>query len=919
MLNFENIAGASINAAYVQELYELYRQDPSSVDESWRRLFAAEDAAAGLGTPTTRPSGGSEARGPTPDALSDDAAIRAAKCAAELTDAYRLNGHYAADLDPLGNPRPGHPTLEPSFHGLSDADLASGPAAQVCGETLGRLRSLYTGTIGYEFEHLEDPKRSTWIREQVESGAHVRELSADEKRRLLRRLTEVEGLEQFLHKSYLGAKRFSVEGTDMLVPMLDLAIERAAQGGAREVVLGMAHRGRLNVLAHVLGRPYGMLIGEFEGRHAFAGGTGDVKYHLGAEGTYATASGDPLTVLLAPNPSHLEFVGPVVLGMARAKQTDRSQVVPERDPNAVLPVVIHGDAAFIGQGTVAEMLNLAELRGYSTGGTLHIIVNNQIGFTTVPSDARSTHYASDLARGFDIPIFHVNADDPEAALATVRLALAYRAEFHGDVVIDLIGYRRYGHNEGDEPAYTQPAMYRNIAEHKRVRELWIERLVADGTVSQEDAQAEWDAVYQRLLDAQSEIKKEMDAAAEAEPHEMPEAVEPAPRPSVESAVDAALLRRLDGQLHAWPTEFKPNPKLARQLEKRGKAIEEGRALDWAHAEALAFASLLADGTPIRLTGQDAERGTFSQRHLVLHHAETGERYTPMSHLEEARAAFEVYNSPLSEMACVGFEYGITTAAPEALVLWEGQFGDFVNGAQVIIDQFMSAGRAKWGQDSSLVLLLPHGYEGQGPEHSSARIERFLQLCAEDNFRVADCTTPAQYFHLLRRQAKLDDRRPLIVFTPKSLLRHPRAVSPVEELTSGTFRPVIGDEKASKKTTTRLVLCTGKVYYDLTAAETQNGHVAIARVEQLYPFPADEIAAMIAEYPALEEIVWTQEEPRNMGAWTFVARRLRELAGDLPLRYVGRPERASPAEGFADVHEVEQKRIVAEALAVSVRR
>ncbi|HEX6588210.1 MAG TPA: 2-oxoglutarate dehydrogenase E1 component, partial [Longimicrobiales bacterium] len=878
------------------------------------RLFAAEDAASGFGPPSA--NGNSP---PAAPAAIDDASIRAAKCAAELTDAYRLNGHYAADLDPLGNARPGHPTLEPSFHGLSDEDLAGGPVGQVCGDTLAWLRRIYTGKIGYEYEHLEDPKRSSWIREQIESGAHLRELSADEKRRLLRRLTEVEGLEQFLHKSYLGAKRFSVEGTDMLVPMLDLAIERAAQAGAREVVLGMAHRGRLNVLAHVLGRPYGMLIGEFEGRHAFAGGTGDVKYHLGAEGTYATASGEPLTVLLAPNPSHLEFVGPVVLGMARAKQTDRTQPVPERNPDSVLPVVIHGDAAFIGQGTVAEMLNLAELKGYTTGGTLHIIVNNQIGFTTLPSDARSTHYSSDLARGFDIPIFHVNADDPEAALAVIRLALAYRAEFHADVVVDLIGYRRYGHNEGDEPAYTQPAMYRKIAEHKRVRDLWIERLVQDGTIGEADAQAEWDAAYQRLLDAQAEVKKEIEAEANAEPHEMPSAIEPAPRPSVDSAVESDTLRTLDRALHTWPDSFKPNPKLARQLEKRSKTIEEGRGLDWAHAEALAFASLVAEGTPVRLTGQDAERGTFSQRHLVLHHSESGERYTPMNHIEGARASFEVYNSPLSEMATVGFEYGFTTAAPETLVLWEGQFGDFVNGAQVMIDQFMSAGRAKWGQDSSLVLLLPHGYEGQGPEHSSARIERFLQLCAEDNFRVADCTTPAQYFHLLRRQAKLDDRRPLIVFTPKSLLRHPRAVSPVEELTSGTFRPVIGDEKASKKTTTRLVLCTGKVYYDLTAAEAQNGHVAIARVEQLYPFPGDEIAALIAEYPSLEEVVWTQEEPRNMGAWTFVERRLRDIVGDLPLRYVGRPERASPAEGFADVHDVEQKRIVAEAVSAVVRR
>ena len=915
----------TINEAYVQELYELYRADPSSVDEAWRRYFAVDDAAAGIAAPggqTQRPGADPEAGRRTPDAGSSDD-VRAAKIAAELTDAYRLNGHYVASLDPLGAPRTGHPTLDPKFHGATDEELASGPIADLVNETLGWLRPTYSGTIGYEFEHLEHPSRSQWLLEQIEGGKHLRELSADEKRRLLRRLTEVEGLEQFLHKSYLGAKRFSIEGTDMLVPMLDLAIERAAQAGAREVVLGMAHRGRLNVLAHVLGRPYSMLIGEFEGRHAFSGGTGDVKYHLGAEGTYATASGDPLTVQLAPNPSHLEFVGPVVTGMARAKQSTRSQAELKLAPEAVLPIVIHGDAAFPGQGTVPETLNLAELKGYNTGGTLHIIVNNQVGFTTGPRDARSTHYSSDLARGFDIPIFHVNADDPEACLAVVRLSLAYREKFKSDVLIDLFGYRRYGHNEGDEPAYTQPVMYRKIAEHARVRELWAQTLQKDGTVSAEDVQAEWDAVYQRLLDAQAEVLKEIEGESdeEHEAHPAPESLEPAPKPAVDTKVDAELLRDLDRQLHAWPSSFTPNPKLARQLEKRSKAVAEGRALDWAHAEALAYASLVSEGTPVRLTGQDAERGTFSQRHLVLHHAETGERYTPLAHVKQARASFEVYNSPLSEMACVGFEYGFTTVATDSLVLWEGQFGDFVNGAQVIIDQFMSAGRAKWGQDSALVLLLPHGYEGQGPEHSSARMERFLQLCAEDNMRVADCTTPAQYFHLLRRQAKLEDRRPLIVFTPKSLLRNPKAVSQFDDLASGSFQPVLRDTTTAKDKATRLVLCTGKVYYDLIGAEAreQNGHVAIVRVEQLYPFPAQEIAAVIAEYAALEEIVWTQEEPKNMGAFHFVERRLRDLIGELPLRYVGRPERASPAEGFGDVHEAEQKRIVADALTAGVRR
>lgn len=918
----------SLNAAYVQELYEQYRRDPASVDVEWRRMFAAEDAAAGEAAPEE--AGGADAvvaafRGPAvgpaagsaPAAAAgaDSATIEAAKAAAELVDAYRLNGHYAADLDPLGRGRPGHPTLEPSFYGLSDADLQHGPAAELVVETLEWLKTTYTGTIGYEYEHLEDPERQSWLREQIEAGAHLRPLNGEEKRRLLRRLTEVEALEQFLHKAYLGAKRFSVEGNDMLVPMLDLAIERAAQAGAREVVLGMAHRGRLNVLAHTLGRTYQAIIGEFEGKHALSSGTGDVKYHLGAEGTYATASGEPLTVTLAPNPSHLEFVGPVVEGMARAKQSDRGAEGVRLHTESVLPVLIHGDAAFIGQGVVAETLNLAELDGYTTGGSLHVIVNNQIGFTTLPRDARSTCYASDLARGFDVPVFHVNADDPEACLAVVRLALAYRERFHGDVVIDLIGYRRYGHNEGDEPAYTQPTMYDAIGAHPRVREIWIDRLKQNG-LSDDDAQAEWDAAYQRLVDAQEEVRAEN--GADEDEHGAAAPTDVAPRPEVETAVDAELLRSLDRQLHSWPDGFQPNPKLARQLGKRAQAIEEGRPLDWAHAESLAFASLLAEGTPIRLTGQDAQRGTFSQRHLVLHDGESGESRVQLAHIEEAEAAFEVHNSPLSELACMGFEYGYTTAAPETLVLWEGQFGDFVNGAQIIIDQFLSAGRAKWGQDSSLVLLLPHGYEGQGPEHSSARMERFLQMAAEDNFRIADCTTPAQYFHLLRRQARLEERRPLIVFTPKSLLRHPMAVSPVEELTGGSFRPMLDDANAGERrdAVTRLLLCTGKVYYDLAGSELRADakHIAIARLEQLYPFPAERLKELVGAYGSLEELVWVQEEPANMGAWHFVERHLRELLPKgIRLRYVGRPERSSPAEGYANAHAAEQDRIVRTAL------
>ncbi|HEX7117900.1 MAG TPA: 2-oxoglutarate dehydrogenase E1 component [Longimicrobiales bacterium] len=904
----------SYNAGYAQEQYDRYLQNPAFVDEAWRNFFAAGGAAE---TGLITVEGAVAAPAVTP------AQLRTAVAAAELVDAYRLHGHLAAHLDPLGSPPVGHPMLALEYHGITPQDLEALPASLLgiegagatMADAIARLREVYTGTIGYEFEHLEQPDRREWLRRAIESGEYRRPLSADAKKRLLGRLSEVEALEQFLHRAYLGQKRFSIEGTDMMVPMLDQAIERAAAAGAREVVIGMAHRGRLNVLTHVVGRPYQTIIAEFEGAHAGFGTTGDVKYHLGAEGTYATLSGEPLNVVLVPNPSHLEFVDPVVEGMARARQTDRSGRDAHRDPNAVLPILIHGDAAFAGQGVVPETLNLARLNGYRTGGTLHIIANNQIGFTTTPREGRSTRYASDLARGFDIPIFHVNADDPEACLSVVRLALAYREAFGEDVLIDLVGYRRYGHNEGDEPSYTQPVMYDQIGEHPSVRKLWASTLVDAGVVAREEADALYDEAYQRLIEAQKEVKeRSKNGAGKESAASVARAAEP---DAVETAVAAERLAAFDRQLHAWPDGFHVNPKLARQLERRSKAFAEGGPFDWAHAEALAFASLLADGTPIRLTGQDAQRGTFSQRHLVLHDVETGETYTPVGNIAEARASFEVYNSPLSELAAMGFEYGFSVAAPESLVLWEGQFGDFVNGAQVIIDQFVSAGQAKWGQTCGLVLLLPHGYEGQGPEHSSARMERFLQLAAEGNLRVADCSTPAQYFHLLRLQAATRERRPLVIFTPKSLLRHPRATSRLDDLTGGAFRPVLDDDDAADRRdeVTRVVLCTGKVFYDLTTAEARDAarNVAIIRVEQLYPFPEEEIAATLDRFPNRKEIVWVQEEPENMGAWRFMEPRLRTLAGKTPVRYVGRPERAAPAEGYLIRHEAQQSRIVNEAL------
>jgi len=909
------------NVGYAQEMFEQYLRSPGSVDEQWRRVFAP--LAERLGVEAV------EAAAPA-----SIAQLRAAVAAGKLLAAYRLNGHWAAKLDPLGSEPVGHPTLDPSFHGISPEELEAVPAevfglgkiGETAADVVRWLRATYCGTIGYEYEHLEDPVRRNWLRDAIESGEHRRPLSPEEQRRLLARLIEVEGFEQFLHRAYLGAKRFSIEGNDMLVPMLDLAIERAAAAGAREVVLGMAHRGRLNVLAHVLGRPYTALIAEFEGQHARLGTSGDVKYHLGAEGTYATASGVPLTVTLAPNPSHLEAVDPVVEGMARAKQTDRRSRTMSRDEKAVLPVLIHGDAAFSGQGIVAETLNLAQLEGYRTGGTLHIIVNNQIGFTTDPHEGRSNRYASDMALGFDIPIFHVNADDPEACLAVIRLAMAYYERFRSDVLVDLIGYRRHGHNEGDEPSYTQPRMYRTIQNHPTVRKLWERELIARGVITEADARALEEATHQRLIEAQDRVRSGATSngplGADQQEHAL------GPVEVIETGVPAERLLALDRELHSWPEDFAVNPKLARQLERRARVLEADGPIDWAHAESLAFASLLVDGTPIRMTGQDTQRGTFSQRHLVLHDVNTGARYCPLANLREARAGFEVHNSPLSELGVMGFEYGYSVAAPETLVIWEAQFGDFANGAQVVIDQFLSAGRAKWGQPSRLTLLLPHGYEGQGPEHSSARIERFLQLAAEGNMRVVDPTTPANYFHLLRSQALSEERRPLVVFTPKSLLRHPRATSRLADLVSGRFRPVLDDDAARERAgeIRRLLLCTGKVYYDLVTSEHYSAatQLAIVRIEQLYPFPEAELAEVLAGYPEVDEVVWVQEEPENMGAWYALRPRLAALIGDRArLAYVGRPERASPAEGFANAHEREQARIVetalAEPAATAVRR
>jgi 2-oxoglutarate dehydrogenase E1 component len=802
---------------------------------------------------------------------------------------------------------------------ISVVPILENPKGDTLAEAISHLLDVYTGSTGYQFEHLDDPETVRWLWAQVETGAHCVDLSAPERVALLSRLSWVEGFEQFLHRTYIGQKRFSLEGTDMLVPMLDCALDSAAAAGGREVVIGMAHRGRLNVLTHVVGVPYLSIISDFEGRSGGQAkltvpdmGTGDVKYHHGASGEYLTASDVPIQVVLAPNPSHLEFVDPVVEGMTRARQWTGEGRDDERDPNAVVPILVHGDAAFAAEGVVAETLNLARLEPYDTGGTIHIIVNNQVGFTTDPSDARSTRYASDLAKGYGVPVIHVNADDPEACLSAMTLAMDYRARYLDDIVVDLVGYRRYGHNEGDEPAYTQPIQYRKIEEHETVRVIWAARVEESGALDAEGISGMQDEIGTAL-------RKIQDQAREAPIDEPDLSGADAPGPSAllfETGVETDVLGELNRIALQVPDDFEVHPKLRRQLDRRGVEFGSDFRLDWAHAEALAIGSIVHQGIPVRLTGQDSERGTFSQRHLVLHDHKTGQRVVPLRDAGPAR--LEVRNSPLTEVATVGFEYGYSVGAERDLVIWEAQFGDFVNVAQVIIDQFVAAGRSKWGQNSRLTLLLPHGYEGQGPEHSSARLERFLQLCAEDNLRVAYPTTPAQYFHLLRRQALAEAERPLVVMAPKSLLRHPGATSPVSELESGRFLSVLDDDEAASRALqiTRLVLCSGKLHYDLIGYEERGeaGNTALARLEELYPFPAGALGALIAGYPDLREVIWAQEEPRNMGSLGFIGPRLRAVVPRrIPMHYVARPERASPAEGQARAHAAEQERLIREAL------
>jgi len=942
-----------LNAGYARALLEQYLENPEAVPAEWRTLFesgsselvathpglarllevvrAAGDGNGQVAAPP-EPAPAPPAPPPEPAAAEptvDEELLGGVAASVSFVEAIRTHGHLAARLDPLGSEPVGDPALEPERlePKLTPELQARIPAellgVHVQGETaadvLPKLQEIYCGTSAYEVEHISEHEQRVWLRAAIESGRYRQAPPPEEKRQLLERLAEVEGFERYLRRAFLGQKQFSIEGLDVMVPMLDEAVALAAEEGAHEVVIGMAHRGRLNVLAHVLSRPYESILREFEGERTLEavasdpeGGTGDVKYHLGAEGTRTTPAGE-IAITLASNPSHLEAVDPVVEGQTRAEQTDRSSRTGYHDSSVAMPVLIHGDASFPAQGVVAETLNLADLIGYSTGGTLHLIANNQIGFTTDPADARSTRYSSDLAKGFDFPIVHVNADDAEAALAAVRLAMEFRRRFCTDVVIDLVGYRRYGHNEQDEPAYTQPLMAARIARQPSVREQYAQKLVAEGVLGEDEAEALTEKVEKALKEAHERLKATFGGGVPAVAYEgrIPSSTDS----DVVTAVVEDRLRALNEELLSVPDGFTVNPKLAKQLERRRATLDEG-GIDWGQAEELAFASLLVEGIPVRLTGQDTERGTFSHRHLVLHDAESGEVYTPLQSLREAAASFEVHNSPLSEFACVGFEYGYSVAAPETLVCWEAQFGDFVNGAQVAVDQFIVSGLSKWGQTSRLTLLLPHGYEGNGPEHSSARLERFLQLAAQENIRVANCTTAAQYFHLLRRQALGPSARPLIVMTPKGLLRLKEASSPPSDLTEGSFRPVLADPDVSPENVRRLVLCSGKLYYDLAGHEQrrQDPWLALGRLEQLYPFPVLAAAELVRSYPHLEELVWAQEEPQNMGAWRAIRHRLEEaLPEGVTLRFVGRPWRASPSEGYPTAHLREQDRILREAL------
>jgi len=897
------------NAAAIEAAYQSWQENPDSVDPTWRAFFQGFTLG---NSGNALPGGG---------ATGDDVAIIDSLKQSHvhyLINSYRSIGHFEAHLDPLSDPPPAHPKLTLAQFDLTEADLDKsfdvgnylGGGQMKLSEIISSLRQTYCDHVGVEFTHIQDVDVRNWLQEKMESSRNQPNFSRPEKIRILRRVHKAELFEKFLHTKYVGQKRFSLEGGETIIAALDSVIEHCPLVNVEEVVMGMAHRGRLNVLTSIMRKSFDLLFEQFSENYIpdAVGGDGDVKYHLGYEAILDTASGKKVEVRLAANPSHLEIVNPVVEGKARARQRIRGDTERVR----VLPVLIHGDAAFAGQGVVAETMNFSQLPGYRTGGTLHFIINNQIGFTTDPSDARSTLYCTDVAKMIEAPVFHVNGDDPEAVCMVARLGLEFRGKFHRDVVVDMYCYRKHGHNESDEPAFTQPLLYRKIRKHPQVSAILTKRLIDEQTITADEGdaiKAEYTAALESSLEkakaGESDRTARRQAATEQSKFEGSTAIFQ-PGYHFKRAVTEASQEDLATVIKALttlPENFQVNPKIKRILDSRAKAYEEGGPVDWGLGEALAVGTLLLDGTPVRLSGQDCQRGTFSHRHAVLHEAETLETYTPLKHVKDGQGLFCVYNSLLSEAAVLGFDYGYALDYPDMLCIWEAQFGDFANGAQVIIDQFITCGESKWQRTTSIVLLLPHGYEGQGPEHSSARLERFLTACAEDNIQVANATTPAQYFHLLRRQMKRDFRKPLVVMSPKSLLRHPAVVSRVDEFTSGYFHEILEEDNAPTDAQ-RLILCSGKVYYDLCDYREANGvtDTALVRIEQLYPLNESRLAAVALRYPKAS-LVWCQEESQNMGAWTYIAPKLETIIGRRPF-YAGRDASASPAVGSLALHRIE---------------
>ena len=923
-----------LSLAFAEELYAHYLVDPQSVSEEWRLYFDS----FGNGANGSESSSHAWAPGPSfqapglfrsgsngstlPAAIRSEQAVGPQDRVDKMVRSHRVRGHMIAAIDPLGLPRPAPPELDPAYHGLSPDDFSqpvspntlSGGEASTVGAVFRRLRNTYCRSIGAQFMHIDDEQVREWLQERMESSENRRTLSRDEQLRILTRLTDAVMFEEFIQKKFVGAKSFSLEGSESLIPLLGLALEQAAADDIDEVVLGMAHRGRLNVLANIMGKSPQQIFREFEDvdPHLHSG-QGDVKYHLGFSSDWQATTGRNVHISLCFNPSHLEFVNPVAVGRMRAKQDRHKDYQRERG----LTILMHGDAAFAGEGVVQETLNLSELDGYTVGGTIHVIVNNQIGFTTPPEQSRSSVYASGLGKMLRIPIFHVNGEDPEAVAQVIHLAMEFRKTFKRDLVIDMYGYRRWGHNEGDEPLFTQPVLYRAISKRKNVREGYLEHLLTLGGIGREEADK---IAHER----RTHLEEELSAARSDEfVHREYRATGlwsgykggPEPADDVETYVKKDRLAALMEKLTRVPDDFQPDRRIKRLLNSRREMGRGERPLDWSTAESLAFATLAVEGFRIRMTGQDAERGTFSQRHAALHDKEDGRVRVPLQHLMRSQAAVDIFNSPLSEAGVLGFEYGYSLDWPDGLVVWEAQFGDFVNAAQVIIDQFISSAEDKWNRLSGLVMLLPHGFEGQGPEHSSARIERFLTQAAEDNMQIVYPTTPAQYFHLLRRQILRPWRKPLVVFTPKSLLRHSSAVSSLDELAHGRFERVIGESRENYKDVDRVLLCSGKIYYDLMAAreKTGRGDIAILRVEQLYPLADRFIEEALSPFAEGTRVYWVQEEPENMGAWRYMRIRFGEkLRGKWPLHGIYRPESASPATGSHASHDLEQQEIIDEA-------